>query len=501
MPIKPRQYVVVEGFGQDHNLGVFNNSVDSVCRALTERYYFVQDKLSGLFVLPAQPLSGAFQTTALSSFRQLVTSRVSRIPRLSRQQVVDRYSGPKKIAYMEAKLSLERLPLTQEDASLSMFVKYEKQDLGKAPRGINPRSTRYNLELGRYLKHAEKKIFHAINKTFASVTSATVIKGYDCVDSATVLKAKWDRFETPVAIGLDAEKFDAHVSVSALEYEHSFYTALFPGNKELDKLLQWQLVNRGCARTSDGDVKFEIRGTRASGDLNTSLGNCIIMCALIYEYAAYCGVVIELANNGDDCVVFMENNQRKLFTNGLREWFLCKGFSMKCETPVTEFEELEFCQTHPVQLDEWRMVRNHTAVLRKDAMCLIPIQNQQVYDKWMSAVGDCGLSICANCPVQNAFYQSFRQRYTKYTEGLRSQVFRGTSRLYQARETSNISNDVSALSRVSYYYAFGVLPDEQVQMENYFRAMIINPVDMLPVSREAVLLEPGLKLLNTTHNG
>jgi hypothetical protein len=54
---------------------------------------------------------------------------------------------------------------------------------------------------------------------------------------------------------------------------------------------------------------------------------------------------------------------------------------------------------------------------------------------------------------------------------------------------------------VSYYYAFGVLPDEQVQMENYFRAMIINPVDMLPVSREAVLLEPGLKLLNTTHNG
>jgi hypothetical protein len=53
-------------------------------------------------------------------------------------------------------------------------------------------------------------------------------------------------------------------------------------SKELAELLKWQLQNKGFARTIDGLIKYSVEGCRMSGDMNTALGNCTIMCALVY---------------------------------------------------------------------------------------------------------------------------------------------------------------------------------------------------------------------------
>lgn len=465
---KTRKFVVANGFGQDHNLGVYNNNVDTVERAFVERYFLCKE---GGGFRPALPVSpNEFHESGLAKFRKELLSVVHVPPRASRQQVVDAYTGRKRIIYGKAYESLCKDPVKQDDARLTSFVKFEKQDIGKAPRVINPRSPRYNLELARYLKFAEKKIFTAINKVFGARTPMTVIKGVNADRAAQVVRAKWDCFRVPVAVGLDASKFDMHVSVPALRYEHSFYTSMYNGQQDLKRLLSWQLRNTGRAYVSDGHVDFDMAGTRSSGDINTSLGNCIIMCALVYAYARSRGVKIELCNNGDDCVVIMEACDLKRFLLGLDGWFRKKGFAMVAEPPVYEFEQIEFCQTHPVHLSTgYRMIRNHNTVLQKDPMCLVAIPNQKAYQRWCAAVGKCGEMLNQGVPVQHQFARVFSRNGTETSDAHMEHVYSGRYVLRAAEGCKNAV--VDARARVSYYYAFGVRPDEQLSAESMLDSM------------------------------
>lgn len=489
LPAKTRRYVVAAGFSPEHNLGVYNNNTNTIERAFLERYFLCAEGdgfRPALNVAPDQ-----FERPLFSKFRYAVMDNMPRLPRLSRRQVVDRYTGTKRRVYEEALISLQRVSLNANDARLSSFVKFEKQDVGKAPRVINPRKPRYNLCLGQYIKHAEKPFFKAINEAFGARTPLTVIKGVNSDISAGILKQKWDLFDRPVAVGLDATKFDMHVSLEALKYEHSFYKALFPGSEELKQLLNWQLHNSGRAYAGDGMVEFAMRGTRCSGDLNTSLGNCLIMCSLIFVYAKTRGVDVELANNGDDCVVFMEETSLKRFLRGLDDWFRNHGFAMVAEEPVYEFEQVEFCQTHPVELSSgWRMVRNHSAVLRKDPMCLIPIPSNAVYKKWLHAVGICGSIGASGCPVQESLYQMFLRNGSESSAAMQEHVHRGGATFQRIENLKKAY--VTPRSRVSYYYAFGLKPDEQVELERYFDGGEFVEIDMNPIQRDAIVVEPGI---------
>lgn len=487
---KTREFVVVGGLGPDCNLGVYNNDVGGVERALLERYYFCR---SGGQFRPALPVfPQAYQTASLQAFRQQFSDNMSKVPLLTRSQVVETYQGRKRRVYQEAYRSLQEDPLGTHDSKLRSFVKFEKQDVGKAPRIINPRSPRFNLVLGTYLKRAEHKCFRAINKVFGRRTFATVIKGLNADDSAAVLRAKWGVFENPVAVGADAEKFDMHVSQEALKYEHSFYEDMFPGDCRLKWLLKQQLVNRGKAVVADGTVEFEIKGTRSSGDLNTSLGNCIIMCALMWAYAREKGIDVELANNGDDCVIFMEQRDLERFREGFSEWFKAKGFAMVTEEPVTEFEQIEFCQTRPVELSTgWRMVRNWKAVVEKDPMCLIPVPNTNVYRKWLDAVGTCGGVLAQGVPVLSAFYATMKRAGLPCGK-LINEVYKNRSQLQLGVGVA--AAEIDARSRVSFYYAFGITPDEQLQIENHYKSLTLVPEMAGIFHKDIVTLNPGFNV-------
>lgn len=493
---KQREFTVLTGFGPNHNLGVYNNSVDTIERAFAERYFLCKD---GEGFRPAFKVGpSSYKTPDFSAFRSAVIKEMPNLPVLTSQQVVDSYRGPKKQIYQKALYSLEESELAEIDSHLSAFVKFEKQDVGKAPRVINPRATRYNLRLGKYLKHAEHKFFRGINKAYGARTRATVIKGFNADDSARILREKWEVFDDPIAIGLDASKFDMHVSVAALTYEHSFYTSLFPRSSELRKLLRWQLHNRGVARAIDGSVKFSMRGTRCSGDLNTSLGNCIIMCALVWVHAKRCGVSIELANNGDDCVVIMERRYESQFIRNLSPWFQSKGFAMTVEPTVDEFERIEFCQTKPVQLSTgWRMVRNMSACLMKDPMCMISIPNDKVYKKWLAAVGTCGGMLTSGVPVLSQFYAVFQREGTTCSDGMLKEVFKNRSQLFLAQGVAK--GVVDANARVSFYYAFGVLPDEQVAMERFFTRLVVDHMETTVIERDALELCPGFNIVSESN--
>jgi len=469
-PCKQRIYHVVSRMGDNHELGVFNNNVSAVERAMVERYFLCK---VGEEYHPAVPTTrGEWDTGTLRAFRAECISYVSaRATTVSLRQVVNMYRGAKRRVYENALRSLYRTPLNRKDAHLRPFTKFEKQSLDKAPRIINPRSPRFNLTLGKYLKGAEKHFYEAINRCWGAHTSHTVIKGLDSFAAARVMRSKWCRFARPVGLGLDATKFDMHVSVWALLYEHGFYNGTF-NSAELERLLSWQRNNVGTAYCPDGTVHFMMPGTRSSGDLNTSLGNCLIMCALLYDLCQSLGVDAELANNGDDCVLIFEESDLAAVVAAIPGYFMRKGFRMTVEAPVYTFEELEFCQARPVELATgWCMVRNVRTCLKKDPMCLIPLPNEKVFRKWLGAVGECGVASVPGSPVLQSFYNAFYRNGVQATTKFKNHLFRNTGVL--ERMAAPRDGTVTDNARASFYRAFGITPDYQIALEHYFDRFVI----------------------------
>jgi len=414
---------------------------------------------------------------------------------MSEDETILRFPPQKRKVYESARDSYAtRGPINEKDALLDGFTKFEKQDISKAPRMINPRKARYNLQVGRYLKHYEHHCFKAINKAFGGRTRATVIKGFDADVSAEILFDKWNQFARPVAIGLDARKFDMHVSIPALEYEHSFYN-FYWRVKELARYLRWQLVNKGKARLDDGYVQYLMYGTRSSGDVNTSLGNCILMCAMIWCFAAEHGIRIELANNGDDCVVFMEQEDLAVF-QGIEGWMWKNGFEMTIEEPYYHFEDVEFCQTHPVKLSTgWRMIRNVSTCFIKDAICLRPMANMQAYRKWLYAVGRAGTSLNSGVPVLEEYYKMFTRN------GIRSDKFQDLVSRYRFAGSSKKPAVINDEVRANFYLTTHITPDEQLAMENSLREFTIGDICPNLVKREDLNIElPGSQLFSSLVN-
>jgi hypothetical protein len=300
-----------------------------------------------------------------------------------------------------------------------------------------------------------------------------VIKGYSYDETARLLKEKWDMFREPVAVGLDASRFDQHVSVDALKFEHSIYPHCFYSKKDASKLaslLRYQLVNHCTGYAPDGELSYTIEGTRMSGDMNTSLGNCILMCGMIWTYLRERSIVGSLANNGDDCVVFMERDDLAKFSAGLKEWFLTLGFNMAVEDPVYVFEKLEFCQTKPV-FDGYRytMCRNPVTALAKDSTMLNPWQGAPHFCGWLDAVGVGGISIAGGMPIFQSFYQLFVRsgKKRRVADELKPWSFSFTG-------GSRSASIVAPQTRCSFWEAFDITPDEQICLEKYYDDMYIS---------------------------
>lgn len=385
---------------------------------------------------------------------------------------VEYYWGRKKTIYRQAADSLIQKPLEAKDAYLKTFVKAEKVNFtakpDPAPRVIQPRSPRYNVEVGRYLKPIEKLVYRAIRKVWGG---HTVLKGLNAKQTAAQLRSMWDEFECPVALGLDASRFDQHVSLDALKFEHAVYGLFFNSHDQckLFELLHLQLHNRGTAILEEAKVTYSVDGCRMSGDINTSTGNCLIMSMLVWTWARGCGVKCRLANNGDDCVVIMEKADLGRFRKGLDEWFVEMGFTLTSEPPAYLFEHIDFCQTHPV-FDgvDWIMVRNPHICIPKDLITLLDIETS--FRKWAASIGDCGLALTSGLPILQEFYQNLRNVGSEAIRGDARDALVGTGMAYMATGLTAQYRPVTWQARVSFALAFNITPDEQKLMEAWLRA-------------------------------
>lgn len=456
---------------------------------MAERVFLVKE--NGKFVPPPKPKQGVFRDALADVGKRLTEAYRRGSPStapLSFASTIATFKGRKRTRYERAYQNIrERRTDPGKEAAVSVFVKYEKTDRTSksdpVPRVISPRSPEYNLRLARYLRKLEEPLFDAIGDLYGH---KTVMKGVTATQTARLLHEKWEMFKRPVAVGLDASRFDQHVSREALEFEHSIYVDCFERKThktKLQSLLRHQLRNRCSGYTPDGSVKYVTDGTRMSGDMNTSLGNCVLMCLMIKAYSESIGVPLQLANNGDDCVVFMEQRDLAHFSKGLDRWFRNMGFNMVVEQPSMSMEEIEFCQCRPVfDGNSWVMCRNPWTAIAKDSVLMKnPRQvSDAFFGTWLDAVGEGGMALAGGLPVFQSFYSMYIRSGQKTRRNWKGRnVTMETNELlpWFMRETGLQGNrkfqEVSPEARASFYFAFGVTPAEQIALEHDYDSMSI----------------------------
>ncbi len=464
---KVRRVFRLRGMEVPVEFGIHNNSMANLRRGLLERVFFVENDQKELVPAP-KPQVGAFET--LSRFRKKLHYVVGTHSRISPEEFLGFYSGRRLTIYKAAVQSLMEREVERKDAHLTTFVKAEKINLTSkgdpAPRVIQPRNVRYNVEVGRYLRRFEHYVYRGIDTLWGG---PTVIKGYTVEQIGSIISDHWNRYTNPCAIGFDMKRFDQHVSVEALQWEHQCYLDAFSHDPELERLLQWQLVNKGWARASNGSIKYTVEGCRMSGDMNTAMGNCLLSCAIVWQFAKENNIKCSLINNGDDCVVIADASCGELIQSSMEGHWKRYGFQCIVEPTVTEIEHIEFCQMRPVfTKDGYVMIRNPHVSLSKDCYSITPWNTPQAAMKWVKAVGDCGMCLTGGIPILQSFYGAFKRNSRMVVGRVDKDVAFSSGFASLAKMGNREECSISEETRYSFYRAFDIAPDVQTALESYY---------------------------------
>lgn len=450
--------------------GSFTSSVVNARCALLERVFY--HEIEGVFSAPREPTAPEV-SGVLGPFTKLLSHRVNRLtPVPLAEYPASAYRGRKLKLYEKAAAVVAKRGVLRTDSFLNTFIKHEKLPMSAkrvVPRVIQPRRPEYNVSVGRYLHQLEHFLYRDIDSVFGY---PTVMKGYNAFQLGSFVAKAWSQYREPACLGLDASRFDQHITHPLLLWEHGVYD-LYYRSAELRRLLQWQLDNHGYVRCGDGGIKYRVRGGRCSGDMNTAMGNCLVMCATVHGLLASLGLTtrnrtkVRLFNNGDDCVLIGERSDIDLIVSAVPKWCGRVGLVMKVEPVVRSLELVSFCQCQPVYDGHlWRMVRAVDASLTKDATLLDKFHATSALSAQLEAIGCCGLALTRGLPVLQAYYTAMRRG--RKAGGPVDPRFYETGFYRLSKGLVAGTSGITPEARVSFARAFGVVPDLQEALESYF---------------------------------
>jgi hypothetical protein len=134
-----------------------------------------------------------------------------------------------------------------------------------------------------------------------------------------------------------------HVHESCLRREHKFYTKFYPTehHEELLDILKHQIINKGFTR---GGAKFTVPGSRASGDMNTALGNCILMIGMLGSFFRKNDIQYQIFDDGDDCLLYVYTSDYDKVKEMIIPHFKRFCHDLKIEDDGTDINDVIFCQ-------------------------------------------------------------------------------------------------------------------------------------------------------------
>lgn len=381
------------------------------------------------------------------------------------EEVANSFKGRRKMRYLAALESFRESFLQKRDARVTAFIKAEKGDpahkINPDPRIIQFRNARYCLAFGRYTKPLESQVY----KLKTPRGTRFVAKGLNLLRRGQLIEKKFSMFSQPVVYSLDCSRFDQHVDLSVVKLKHKLYSTLFK-DPELDQLLRWQWVSK-CA-TRNG-VKYTLSGKVLSGEMDTAVGDCLIMIVMLSAALKYLGLADwDALDDGDDCLLFVNKcDEGKL--EGLSKIFEEFGHELKLENRAECLEKIKFCQTKPVRVGGvTRMVRDWKRSCSQLACGFRYWDQPHLVKGMLNAVGLCELSLSAGVPILQSFAKSLiRSGDGSIPKGFADDEFEYTRMLQEVGSIDKIrSMDVAWSTRESFALAYGVEPLEQIRIED-----------------------------------
>jgi len=198
--------------------------------------------------------------------------------------------------------NLDEVKLTAKDYYRNFFVKIEKwiKDVEYAPRAIQGMSDRLQATIGPF--------FYSLSKVHNKVLGVESPICYGPGLTAEQIGAwieEWS--ETyPFYYAADAVRFDAHLKRPAFERINKFYKSVVMAPRRVTDAVEGKIDKIGYTRFG---IRYEVEGTRASGDSDTTEGNtgftiASTNAALIKQGFQGPGIDYALIAAGDDQLFF-----------------------------------------------------------------------------------------------------------------------------------------------------------------------------------------------------
>lgn len=390
-----------------------------------------------------------------------------------------RHTGAKARRYRDAADAYCVEGLFPRDSHIKMFVKPERMDpsakVDPDPRAIQFRGAKYCVVLASFLRPIEELLYQYDRASDGVPCSRNVAKGLNAVDRAELLHRKMQGFRSPVVFSCDASRFDKHVDVALLDLEHLVYKKS-NNDAMFAKLLSLQKTNK-CF--SSLGMAYKVRGRRMSGDMNTAIGNVVLMLIMI---TAYCRGIIELTtwdclDDGDDLIVIVESEDAPRFQGCFVSSFLTFGMEMKLDAPVASIHQVVFCQSCVVEYapERYKFVRDFRAVVSKSTSGVRNWAVPKFRTRVIHAVGLCELVLNLGVPVLQS-YALCLLRNSKgdndplrhAPDGLRARAMRDAKYIGIKDVSATRPVEVQMCARESFAIAFNCDIVEQHRLEQFF---------------------------------
>lgn len=392
-----------------------------------------------------------------------------------------KYSGHKRLRYLNA-CDKSLRGYSKSDAGVTFFVKREKMypDLSKGisdPRPVQFRDPVYCVQVAKFLKPIECYLYNCRGIHSNMSSTRLVGKGLNQKQRAKLLFEKIKQFNSFVVLSLDCSRFDKHVSYGQLQIEHSVYLNS-NSDPEFARLLSWQLINRCRSRSG---YRYITHGKRMSGDMNTALGNCIIVISMVIGYMIHFHpfVKFDLLDDGDDCLLIVDEMNLQEVETSIVDGFLQMGHKLKVDKICRTMESVVWCQSSPVMMTSgfYKFVRDPIKTMSNDLVSsslLGPRPKDHV-----KAVGMCELALNLGVPVLQCYALALIRNSPEGRLRMHSDM---SLYLRACREIVNFDNriqfltpkDISFETRLSFSQAFGISIQLQLDLETHLDKWIIN---------------------------
>lgn len=213
--------------------------------------------------------------------------------------------------------------------TVEYFQKIEQLDEPKEPRAIQARVDEFKAHLGPWIAQLEHT---------ARDRLPIFVKGLDSVAKAE--KIDQLRQRSTLSLELDFSRFDRSLSQELLlATEHAIYRHCLP--KNIARAMTLQLRNHIRTRNN---ASYTVDGSRMSGDVNTSIGNCLVVASLMIAIGLPLSAFLV---EGDDMIASITHKEKKSLNLQLLE-----DVGLTPKVRIVPHEESEFCSRriiHTVQ--------------------------------------------------------------------------------------------------------------------------------------------------------